>query len=216
MRRSWHLEVASKHAAKMKALVQFAKEQGCVEQLWGRHAHLSKVSDGNSSTREAKRQVDVAQAHTNYQMSMAAEELLGIISVDESADIIHPVTKAKVATYSLRHVLLNFLKMKDELPMIAEVHQVAIAEPTFLVIPLTSEAERLTLMMNKNPPAFLWHMLREQGLPEDFIKELLDKTCEATMLMDMHSCTWDEETRTLTTPEEGRCKEVTKAFESAA
>jgi hypothetical protein len=53
-------------------------------------------------------------------------------------------------------------------------------------------------------------------LPEDFIKELLDKTCEATMLMDMHSCTWDKETRTLTTPEEGRCKEVTKAFEIAA
>ena len=47
-RKSWHLEVASQHAKKMKALVQYAEEQGCVEQLWGRHAHLSEVTDINS------------------------------------------------------------------------------------------------------------------------------------------------------------------------
>jgi hypothetical protein len=47
--RSWHLEVDSKHATKMKGLVQCAKEHGCVEEVWGCHAHLSKVTDAKST-----------------------------------------------------------------------------------------------------------------------------------------------------------------------
>ncbi len=64
--KSWHLEVDSQHAAKMKGLIQCAKEYGCVEEFWGIHAHLSKVIDENSTAREAKQQIDVAQLHTNY------------------------------------------------------------------------------------------------------------------------------------------------------
>jgi hypothetical protein len=120
-RKSWHLEVASKHASRMKSLVKYAKEQGCMEQLWGRHAHLTNVTNATSMAREAKRQVALARAHTNYQMSMMAKELLGVISVEESADLVHPVTKAKVASFSLHYVLLNILKMKDKQSMIAEV-----------------------------------------------------------------------------------------------
>jgi hypothetical protein len=33
-RKNWHLEVATKHAAKMKRLVQMAKKCGIVEQYW--------------------------------------------------------------------------------------------------------------------------------------------------------------------------------------
>jgi hypothetical protein len=168
-RKSWHLEVASKHAKKMKALVQYAKDQGCVEQLWGRHAHLSEVTDINSSVHEAKRQVNMAQAHTNYQVSTGSEELLGVINVDEAAEVFHP-TKGKVATYSLRYILLNYMRMKDNVPFIAEVHQASLAETTHLIVPLTSEAERLMGMMNKNLPAFLWHTLLEQGFLKKYAR----------------------------------------------
>jgi hypothetical protein len=59
-RKSWHLEVASKYAPKMKCLIQMAKEYGCVEHFWGVHAHLSEVTDIKSTPTEAKRQVEVA------------------------------------------------------------------------------------------------------------------------------------------------------------
>jgi hypothetical protein len=65
VRKSWHLEVDKKYAAKMKGLIQCAKEYGCFEEIWGSHTHLSKVTDSNSTARNAKRQVDVAQIHTN-------------------------------------------------------------------------------------------------------------------------------------------------------
>ena len=75
----WHLEVASKYADKMKRLIQMAKEYGCVEYFWGVHAHLSEVMDSNSTLSEAKHQVEVAQKHTNYEVSMTPEELVGVI-----------------------------------------------------------------------------------------------------------------------------------------
>ena len=44
-RKSWHLEVDSRYARKMKSLVECAKFYGCVEEMWGPHAHLSKVTE---------------------------------------------------------------------------------------------------------------------------------------------------------------------------
>jgi hypothetical protein len=102
MRKSWHVEVTSKYANGMKELVQYAKESNCMSQLWGRHAHLNKITDQRSSAREAKRPVDVAQRHTNYQMLMIGEELVGVICLDETTDIMHMVNGNKISTFSLR------------------------------------------------------------------------------------------------------------------
>jgi hypothetical protein len=186
-----------------------------VEQLWGCHTHLSEVTDINSSAHEAKRQVGVAQGHTNYQVLMGLEERIGVINVDEAIDVIHP-TKGKVATYSLCYILLNYMRMKDNFPFIAEVHQALLAEHTHLIVPLANEAERLVGMMNKILPAFLWHMLREQGFPEDFITKLIKGMCEAALVTEMHKCKWDSSTQTLTTPKEEKKKDIIRAFESAS
>jgi hypothetical protein len=119
----------------MKNLIQYAKESGCVSQLWGKHAYLSKITDQRSTAQEAKRQVDMAQAHTNYQMSMMGEELVDVISLDKPVDITHAVTGAKISSLTLQFVLLNFLQMKDGHPAIAEVHQESISMPRYVVIP---------------------------------------------------------------------------------
>ncbi len=187
-----------------------------MSQLWGKHAHLSEITDQRSTAREAKRQVDVAQMHTNYQMSMMGEELAGVICLDEATDIMHAVNGNKISTLSLRFVLLNYLQMEDGHPTIAEVHQESIMMPNYVVIPNTPMVERMLLMMNKNLPAFLWHMLVEQGLPKEFIKDLLSRTCEASMVAEMHTCKWDEKTRTLTTADEAKREKEVKAFEIAS
>ena len=75
-RKTWHLEVPSKFATKMKGLVELAKTYKCVEAYWGIHAHLSEVTDFKSTASEAKKQVEIAQKHTNYEVSMSAEDLL--------------------------------------------------------------------------------------------------------------------------------------------
>ncbi len=101
--RSWHLEVASRNAPKLKLLVQYAKDAGFVAQYWGRHAHLTEVTDQKLSKREARKQADLAQSHTNYQVSMMAEELIRIMSVNEPTDIIHPVTGKNLGTFTFEN-----------------------------------------------------------------------------------------------------------------
>jgi hypothetical protein len=131
-------------------------------------------------------------------MSMTAEDLLGMISLNKTLDIIHPVSKATTSMLSLRDVLLNYLKMSDGHSTIAEVHQEGILKPTTIIIPVTAEAECMALMMNKSLPAYLWHMLCEHGMPKDFIKDLLGILCEASLVAKVYKCTWDKKTSMLT------------------
>ncbi len=74
----------------------------------------------------------------------------------------------------------------------------------------------MVLMMNKNLPAFLGHMLQEHGLPDQFIKDLLQCSCEASMLAEVSKCLWDGKTRTLTTADKAKWDKEVKAFESAS
>ncbi len=216
VRRSWHLEVDSQYATKMKALVQCAKEYGCIKEYWGCHAHLSKVTDSNSLAREAKQQVDVAQSHTNYRMSMASKVLEGITALDEQVKIIHPSTSETLGSLSLHMLLLNYLKMQDRHPIIAEVHQEDYCKPTYMIIPQAEEAERMIGMMHKNLPASLFHILTEAGFTDDFIKQLLKRMCKASLVAEVPLCKRDSATRSLTTPADKRLEKAITAFEGAA
>ena len=215
-RKSWHLEVDSRYARKMKALVECVKSYGCVEEMWGPHAHLSEVTDAMSTAREAKRQVDVAQSHTNYQLSMVAEELIGVVNLDEPLAITHPENGKEIGQLSLRTALLNYLKMNDGHPMIAEVHQEDIYKPTHIIVPQTEEAEQMVGMMNKNLPAFLYHMLLEINFTEEIVKKLLQTSCETSLVAQIPQCKWHSGSRTLTTPEDERKSRAVKVLESAA
>jgi hypothetical protein len=145
----------------MNFLVQYSKDAGFVAQYWGHHAHLTEVADQKSSNREARKQVNLAQSHTNYQVLMMAEELIGIIFVDKPTDVIHPVTGKKLGTFTLQKILMNYIKMKDSCQAIAEVHQESIQMPTNIIIPCTLDAKTIICMMNKNLPAYLWYTLKE-------------------------------------------------------
>jgi hypothetical protein len=214
--KNWHLEVNSQHAAKMKGLIQCSKEFSCMEEFWGIHTYLSEVTDTNSTARKAKRQIDVAQSHTNYHLSMVAEELVGVVSLDEPIDIMHPMTYKIVGSLMLRTVLLNYLKMKDGYPMIAEVHQEDLCKPTHVIVPQPEEAERMIGMMNKNLPAFLYHILLELDVTEDIVKSLLKKSCEESLVADILNCKWQSDVRTLTTLAEERQEKAEKDLKSTA
>ena len=111
---------------------------------------------------------------------------------------------------------MNFIKMSDGRPAIAEAHQSSISKPTHLVVPNTPKADMMINMMNKNLPVYLYHTLFEHGLPQDFVEDLLEHSCEATMLAERHQCKWDTATKTLTTAEDSIEAEKAKAFEGAA
>jgi hypothetical protein len=75
--------------------------------------------------------------------------------------------------------------------------------PVQVAIPNTPKAERMILMLNKNIPSYIGNVLKDQGLPESFLLDLVKKSCcPTTQLLEMANCTWDSDTGTLTPHQE--------------
>jgi hypothetical protein len=127
----------------------------------------------------------------------------GIVDLDGSAVVKNEETGHEIMTISLRSVLLKYLCLSNGHQLTAEIHQLLEPmAPVQAVIPNTHEAECIIVMMNKNFPAYVGNVLRDQGLPEDFLMVLFRGTCCQTMISDIQSTSWDSETGTLTTAKE--------------
>jgi hypothetical protein len=120
-------------------------------------------------------------------------------------------------TMFLCTVLLKYFRLSDGHQLIAEINQAKEPmAPVQAVVPNTPEAERMIVMVNKNFPAYIENVLRDQGLPKEFLLELFRQTCCQTMLLEMSSTIWDVETGTLTTAKELAQDKLTADLEKAA
>jgi hypothetical protein len=106
-RKAFHLECDSRFAANIKKLTQLVKESNRVTKMWGKHAHISKVVDKDSTPSEIKRLIKVTQSHTNYQCSMLLEDIVGITNLDATAPIFEEVSNKFLGNLSLHQVLLR-------------------------------------------------------------------------------------------------------------
>jgi hypothetical protein len=71
-------------------------------------------------------------------------------------------------------------------------------------------------MMNKQVAAFLYYFLCDASLPKKFLMELLQETCNATLVAKIHDCNWNTKTQTITTPREKEEDQDIKDLEAAA
>jgi hypothetical protein len=197
--------------------MHYAKELNLVSKYWGRHAHVNKVVDKSSSPSKIKHLIQVLQCHTSYQCSMVLEDIPGIVSLYESAVVKDEGNGCKIMTMSLCTVLLKYLRLSKGHRLTAEIHQATEPmAPVQAVVPNTPEAERMIVMMNKNFPAYIGNVLRDQGLPEEFLLELFCRTCCQTMFSEMASTIWDTETGTLIMAKELAQDKSTPELEKAA
>ncbi len=70
--------------------------------------------------------------------------------------------------------------------------------------------------MNKNLLAYIRNALRDRGLPEDFLMDLLKQSCCLTLFTEMSTCLWDPETGVLTTQRETNKNQHLEELEKAA
>ena len=212
-RRAYHVECNKRFSVAIKRLTQLAKEFHIVTDYWGRHAHVSKVADSESTPSKIKSLCQVAQTHTNYQISMVVEDILGITNLDAAAAL-YTENSELTRGLPLRHVLLTKFKLRDGFQLIAEVHQSAAPmSPVQVVIPQTPEAEKMVLMMKKNFPGFLTFVLRDLHFPEPAIQEYVKRCCCQVKATKIGECKWD--TATLTLPQDLK-KKATDNFTLAS
>jgi hypothetical protein len=86
-RKVLQVECDKKFANRIKCLMHYAKECSLVEEFWGRHAHISKVVNKESSPSKIKILIKVAQRHISCQCSMMLEDISGIVYLNGTAAV---------------------------------------------------------------------------------------------------------------------------------
>jgi hypothetical protein len=206
-RKALHVEAKPEDIQELKELVQLAKECRILALRLGKRAHISNVMDNDSTPGEIKRMVKFAMKHTNYQGSMMGKTITGITLLDGEVS-----PTAGGGAESLRMVMLNYLKMKDKFSLFAELHQTEELGAVLAIIPACSKAETMVHTMNKQVAAFLYYFLKDTALPVKFIMDLLQATCDATLVAEIKDWDWDLDTQTLTTPKRRkRTRELTSS-----
>ncbi len=77
-RKVYHVECNRRYAMDIKRLMQFAKDNKLVAEMWGKHAQVSEVVDKDLTPSNIKRLARVTQIHCNYQCSMSLKDVIGV------------------------------------------------------------------------------------------------------------------------------------------
>jgi hypothetical protein len=109
------------------------------------------------------------------------------------------------------------MNMSNGQELIAEVHQASLlVGPVHIVFPNSPEAERMVIMMNKKLPAYVGHVLKDQGLPDSYLLELVKRSCCPVMVAEINKCHWDPDSRTLTTKQDAETAKNEEDLEKAS
>jgi hypothetical protein len=143
-----------------------------------------------------------------YNMSVVSPEVQGIMDLDASADMLCPESGDVLGRLSLQETLMNYLKLKDGNPLVAELHQCGPQGLVDMVIPNTSEAESRFEMLNKQPAGYLYHVLPLFGATENFEKTILRRLMDVGLAMEAPQCAYDADKQVLTTPRDAQQESI--------
>jgi hypothetical protein len=199
-RRAHLIECNVKAIPFLRMLINYIKDHKLTVPIWGGHTHITETVDWDSPKSDVSRFVRMSQDHTNYNMSLTSVQVTGITDLEASAEVMCPESGAVLGHLSLRQTLLKYLKLPDGNPMCAELHQRGFQSPVDMIIPNTSLAESSFEMFNKQPAGYLYNVLPTFGASNSFIKTLLRRSMDAGITTEAPLCSYNFDTRILTTP----------------
>ena len=215
-RKVLHVECDSNAVPMIKDLVASAKRRGMFKPVWGKNVRISNTAGAKTKPQDLTNMSRYVRRHVNYHSSMIYDGLVGINNLDYDVPFYAESDADRVVGYmSLRFVLYRFIKLSGGHSLFGEIHQENSLASVEVAIPNAPEAETMVAMMNKNIGAFLTHYLKEEGLAESFVTELVNQSIDPQVLHEMGTCTWDKKTKSLTTPEDVE-KAKEQEIESAA
>ncbi len=192
----------------LRLLINYIKDQKLAAPIWGGHAHITKTVDWDAPKSDVSWFVQMSQDHMCYNMSMVSIEVRGITDLDAMAEVLCPESGNVLGHLSLQETLMKYLKMYNGNPMVAELHQRGPQGPVNMVIPNSSEVEACFKMFNKQPAGYLYHMLPLFGATQLFVRNILRRLMDSGLATEAPLCTYDEETRILTTPRDAQQESI--------
>ncbi len=227
-RKTLHIIVEASQVDYMQELFTLAKDLKLVEKYFGPHARVVKVYDTTKKGKTGEPKADLSKydmsavasysrRHINYQANSRYDGIRGILDLDKVFGI--PAVSDSnrvVGVVSLRELLYHQVKTKEGHPLFLEVHQGQPMGSVDVVVGAYEEAERMLLMLNKNPGAFLFFYLSTVvGMEEQFVRRVVSGTIDPTFVREIRNCKWDREAFVLTTSEDAQ-NEKLEAMDKAA
>ena len=147
---------------------------------------------------------------------MTAVGFEGIWDLDKELAIYNVTNPSHVEGFvSLRTVMCSKLKLSDGHLLVAEIHRKQEIGTVKTVVPNMPETETMVEMINKSVVAYLSYYLGDEGIPANFVTELLKASFDPSLFNNFAECKWNKEKKMLTIPEdEERTKEA--AIQNAA
>jgi hypothetical protein len=107
---------------------------------------------------------------------MILEDVSGVTDLDGEA-VIEEEGIPTPLRLTPRKLLLQNICLSNGHQLLAKIHQASgVMGKVQAVVPNTPEVEQMILMMNKNFPAYVGNLLRDQGLPNSFLIELFRRS----------------------------------------
>eukprot|EP00956_Cyclotella_meneghiniana_P029164 scaffold69908_cov39-Cyclotella_meneghiniana.AAC.1 len=213
LRKTVHIDVEAGNVPYMHEIIKIAKEFGLVAKYFGRNVKAAIVVEKSKKGKKGNGEVDMSKYdlaavaawskdHINYQYNTLYDGIRGILNLDRQVEVDPMDVSEEAKRLSLRTLLYKRVKL-GEFQMFLEIHQGAPMMPVDVVVGNCAEAERMMLMINKNPAAFFFYYLRDVGKCDpEFLMRLLDKSMEPTLMKEIDKCKWDVKELTLTTPQD--------------
>eukprot|EP00956_Cyclotella_meneghiniana_P034609 scaffold106721_cov50-Cyclotella_meneghiniana.AAC.1 len=213
LRKTIHIDVEAGNVSYMHEIIKIAKEFGVVAKYFGKGVKAAIVVEKNTKGKKGNGEVDMSKYdlaavaawskdHINYQYNTLYDGIRGILNIDRELEV-DPEDLSEDAQKLSLHTLLYKRVQLGEFPMFLEIHQGAPMMPVDVVIGNCAEAERMMLMINKNPAAFFFYYLRDVGkVDPEWLMTLLDKVMDPTLMKEIDKCTWDVKELVLTTPQD--------------
>eukprot|EP00956_Cyclotella_meneghiniana_P000636 scaffold685_cov48-Cyclotella_meneghiniana.AAC.2 len=213
LRKTIHIDVEAGNVPYMHEIIKIAKEFGVVAKYFGKGVKAAIVVEKNKKGKKGNGEVDMSKYdlaavaawsidHMNYQYNTMYDGIRGILNLDREFDVDPEDLSEDALKLSLRTLLYKRVKL-GEFPMFLEIHQGAPMMPVDVVIGNCAEAERMMLMINKNPAAYFFYYLRDVGkVDPEFLMKMLDKVMDPTLMKEIEKCKWDVKELVLTTPQD--------------
>ena len=216
-----HFQVLAGKEEYLVFLCKVAKNMGLFEKYWGEFILVTELPKPNlanskkgrigkhSKAGANKRLLAKVLKAINYQLSFTADTIDGIHDADKVVTYVD--ADGDVLEKTIRAIFYNTLKSPaDGKQMFAQFHWISGCTSAEVVVPNCAEVEHQITQLNKNASAFLYFVLKDVNVPEDFINKILRECMCPDNNHKIDECEWDSKTRTLTTKED---REDSKADE---
>ncbi len=139
------------------------------------------------------------QGHLNFHLSSTSITIHGIEIIDGSEVLRNAADKKAIAKLTLRDLLYR-IRLESNAPLFLQLSQCSTGEVN-AVIPNTPEAETMAEKMSIQIAAWCHFYWKDTNLgAEKFYRKLIDRAFNQVLCHETSLCSWDAETKVVTSP----------------